>query len=240
MNYGLMNDDEFLNDLAVKICAAALLLCLSLSPLSALGRQELGPGQGAGETVRVETEDEETVPVLVSGPEAGKGLPFLSANAIEHYRGLYETASGRIFVYYTEKEIVALSSWEEASCEGRALRRFRADALAFPSVQPAEERAELLSEGVLVAFYRREPAPDRLQPRPEIRPGLDRVQLHQRIRLRIQPGVALREVEEAHLAHHHPPVVTPYTQILTVSGSIATFFEVPITADRPPVRYRPT
>lgn len=156
MNYGLMNDDEFLNDLAVKICAAALLLCLSLSPLSALGRQELGPGQGAGETVRVEAEDEETVPVLVSGPEAGKGLPFLSANAIEHYRGLYETASGRIFVYYTEKEIVALSSWEEASCEGRALRRFRADALAFPSVQPAEDRAELLSEGVLVAFYRSE------------------------------------------------------------------------------------
>ena len=30
-----------------------------------------------------------------------------------------------------------------------------------------------------------------------------------------------------------PPVVTPYTQILTVSGWIATFFEVPTTLTAP-------
>ena len=48
-------------------------------------------------------------------------------------------------------------------------------------------------------------------------------------RLRVQPPIALRNIEKTHLAHQKIPVIEPVTQILTTSSWNATFFEVPPT-----------
>ena len=57
------------------------------------------------------------------------------------------------------------------------------------------DRVPRLAAGLRLPRLRR-PAPDRLQPGPEIFPGHHRVQLHQRIRLRVQPRIALRDIEK--------------------------------------------
>jgi hypothetical protein len=74
-----------------------------------------------------QTDGGEPLGVLVSGPAESRGIPFLPTNTIEHYLGRYETAEGEVLVYYTEKEIVPLGSWETGSCGALSLRRFLVD-----------------------------------------------------------------------------------------------------------------
>ncbi len=56
------------------------------------------------------------VALLVDGPKAARGIPFVPPNVIQHYKGTYEYFDSKIIVYYTEKEIVRFSSWELLSC----------------------------------------------------------------------------------------------------------------------------
>jgi len=70
-------------------------------------------------------EEAEPLGILIRGPVSSRGLPFLPANSIRHYRGRYETSGGEILVRYTEEEIVPRESWERSRCGSRELRVFR-------------------------------------------------------------------------------------------------------------------
>jgi len=126
-----------------------LLLGLVFRGLVPAGAQS--SGEGAGVTAGDDSQGE-AVPVLVSGPTADKGLPFLSANAIEYYRGLYELPSQNVRVYYTRRAIVPLSSWKPASCGDYELLTFRADPEDFPDIR-ADDGFDMVPGGPLVAFY---------------------------------------------------------------------------------------
>ncbi len=82
------------------------------------------------------------VAILTDGPEADRGIPFLSSNVIPHYRARYEYFDAAIKVYYTEKEIVRFSKWEEVRCGTYVLYR------VTPSNSTTEAR-------VPVYFYQR-------------------------------------------------------------------------------------
>ena len=113
------------------------------------GRSSGGDMESTADDAPVQDDE---VPVLVSGPAAGRGLPFLSANAIEYYRGLYELPSQNVRVYYTRRRIVPLSSWERRSCGDYRLQSFRADPEEFPEIRSDGSFGEVPG-GPLVAFY---------------------------------------------------------------------------------------
>ncbi len=129
-----------------------VLLVLSLLPFLALASGEKETGgtnvedeRAAEEPAQGESADTDpapaVIPVLVSGPDYGEELPFFPANAIEYYRGIYEMVDQGVVVYYTERDIVPLSSWGESSCGSYTLRTFRRE----PPEEIAEEIAALQS-----------------------------------------------------------------------------------------------
>ncbi len=56
------------------------------------------------------------VALLVNGPKPGRGLPFLRSNVIEYFKGEYRYQEQRIFLYYTEREIVRFENWQPVDC----------------------------------------------------------------------------------------------------------------------------
>ncbi len=109
-------------------CGAAL-RCLSARTAGCLlvlvlaGVMWIGPG-----SVRLAAQEDDEpgsqdVALLTDGPELARGLPFLPANVIQHYRGRYEYLHKEIDIFYTEKEMLRFSSWQPVDCEGYRLYR---------------------------------------------------------------------------------------------------------------------
>jgi hypothetical protein len=65
--------------------------------------------------------DDGPAAVLVSGPVARRGLPFLPPNIIEYQRAIYETDSGQVEVFYSEDAVFRPEGWSDTSCGGREL-----------------------------------------------------------------------------------------------------------------------
>ncbi|MFW5712343.1 MAG: hypothetical protein ACOCZA_10385 [Spirochaetota bacterium] len=117
--------------------AAAGLLVLVLAGV-------LGIGPGPARLAAQQGDDEagsQDVALLSDGPELGRGLPFLPANVIPHYRGRYEYQKSEIDVFYTEKEIVRFSSWQPVDCEG--YRLYRLDGAGQSEGQAAGQPADV-------------------------------------------------------------------------------------------------
>ena len=120
------------------VLAAVMLLLPSISA----AQQNTQDGRQDDQQQRADTRSQD-VAILTDGPEADRGIPFLSSNVIPHYRARYEYFDAAIKVYYTEKEIVRFSKWEEVRCGNYVLYR------VTPSNSTAEAR-------VPVYFYQRE------------------------------------------------------------------------------------
>jgi hypothetical protein len=129
-----------------RVSAAVLALLWSLSVPSLQGQEAGAEGASAEDAV------EDAVPVLVSGPTPGSGLPFLPPNALQYYRGLYELPGQDITVYYTRRTIVPLSSWNEARCGGYVLRTFNAPPEGAPQLT-GRSPADIAAGGPLLAYY---------------------------------------------------------------------------------------
>ncbi len=65
--------------------------------------------------------------VLDTGPNAGTGLVFLRANALEYFEGEYTIGEARIRVYYSESRIAESEIWGRLRCDGNTLRVIQDD-----------------------------------------------------------------------------------------------------------------
>ncbi len=64
---------------------------------------------------------QEGAAVLLRGPESGRGLDFLQANAIEYQEGLYRYGDIRFTVYYTEERLPTFDEWRQLFCGDEAV-----------------------------------------------------------------------------------------------------------------------
>ena len=96
------------------VCAFVLTLLCSMGP-------------GAARLAAQQDEDpaSQDVALLVNGPALARGMPFLPANVIPHYRGRYEYKNSIIDVFYTENEIVRFSGWQALDCGDYRLYQLR-------------------------------------------------------------------------------------------------------------------
>ena len=70
---------------------------------------------------------EDVVGILESGPTSAAGLPFLSANVVPHFRGIYEVGDGSVEIYFLEGRFTRFESWEASSCGIDGLVRLPAE-----------------------------------------------------------------------------------------------------------------
>ena len=71
--------------------------------------------------------EESDVSILLKGPLEGKGLSFLSPNAISYFYGEYLYEDSVISVYYTDETLVPSSLWEKEVCGTLQVFRIPAD-----------------------------------------------------------------------------------------------------------------
>lgn len=101
-----------------------------------------------------ESDEEDPIPVLVSGPTPAKGLPFLPPNAIKYYRAVYELPTRSVIVYHSYREVVPLSEWGRRNCGGQGIRTFETAVAELQEELPPGPSGEVPNRVVHTGFYR--------------------------------------------------------------------------------------
>ncbi len=122
---------------AAVACGLSARAAAGLLVLIFMGGMVFGPGVGRLSAQEDEGPGSQDVALLNDGPELVRGLPFLPANVIPHYRGHYEYQKSDIEVFYTEREIVRFSDWQAANCGRYRLYRVSRVSRSTPASQSA-------------------------------------------------------------------------------------------------------